>query len=165
MDTTEDVKPIYLVSACLLGVPCAYDGRAHPQAELIALAAQGRAVPVCPEVAGGLGVPRPPAEIVEGDGDDVLDGRARVVTVAGEDVTEAYLRGAECALATARRHGIPVAILKERSPACGSTCIYDGTHSGRLRAGQGVTTALLRRHGVTVWSEEGLNQASLRETM
>lgn len=77
-----------------------------------------------------------------------------MVTVEGEDVTEAYLRGAECALATARRYGITAAILKQRSPSCGSTCIYDGTHSGRLVAGRGVTAALLRRHGVTVWSEE-----------
>ena len=150
----EGDPALYLVSACLLGIPTAYDGDARLQEELIALAARGRVVPVCPEVAGGLGVPRPPAEIVGGDGDDVLDGRARVVTVAGEDVTAAYLRGAECALATARRYGITAAILKQRSPSCGSTCIYDGTHSRRLVAGRGVTAALLRRHGVTVWSEE-----------
>jgi uncharacterized protein YbbK (DUF523 family) len=145
---------IYLVSACLLGITTTYDGRSHPQGELIALAAQGRVAPVCPEVAGGLQVPRPPAEIVDGDGDDVLDGRARVVTVEGEDVTGAYLRGAERALAAARRYGITTAILKQRSPSCGVSRIYDGTHSGRLRAGQGVTAALLRRHGMTVWSEE-----------
>lgn len=152
----EDVKPIYLVSACLLGIPCAYDGSARLQAELIALAVQGRVVPVCPEVAGGLEVPRPPAEIVAGDGVAALDGRARVVTVTGEDVTAAYLRGAECALATAQRHSITTAILKQRSPSCGSTCIYDGSHSGRLRAGQGVMAALLRRHGVAVRSEDDL---------
>ena len=164
---TEDVRPVYLVSACLLGIPCAYDGGARLQAGLTALAARGRVVPVCPEVAGGLPVPRPPAEIVGGDGDDVLDGRARVVTVEGEDVTEAYLRGAECALGTARRYGIVTAILKQRSPACGVSCIYDGTYSGRLIPGQGVTAALLRRHGVAVWPEEkiGENQASLSETM
>ena len=145
--------PVYLVSACLLGFPTAYDGDARPWAELIALAARVWVVPICPEVAGGLPVPRPPAEIVGGDGDDVLEGRARVVMVTGEDVTEAYLRGAECALEAARRHTITTAILKQRSPSCGSTCIYDGTHSGRLRAGQGVTAALLRRHGVAVWSD------------
>jgi len=156
----EDMRPIYLVSACLLGIPCAYDGSARPQAELIALAVQGRVVPVCPEVAGDLKVPRPPAEIVAGDGEAALDGRARVVTVTGEDVTAAYLRGAECALATAQRHGITTAILKQRSPSCGSTCIYDGSHSGRLRAGQGVTAALLRRHGVTVRSEGDLEPLS-----
>ncbi|MFQ6102554.1 MAG: DUF523 domain-containing protein [Anaerolineae bacterium] len=145
---------VYLVSACLLGVPCAYDGSAHLQPELLTLAAQGRCVPVCPEVAGGLGVPRPPAEIVGGDGKDVLEGRARVVTAVGEDVTEAYLHGAERALAAARRHAITTAILKQRSPSCGSACIHDGTHSGGLRAGHGVTAALLWRHGVKVCSEE-----------
>ena len=150
----SDDDPIYLVSACLLGTPTTYDRRSHPQGELIALAAQGRVVPVCPEVAGGLPVPRSPAEIVGGDGDDVLDGRARVVTIAEEDVTGAYLRGAECALAVARRYGITMAILKQRSPACGVSRIYDGTHSRRLVAGQGVTAALLRRHGVTIWSEK-----------
>jgi len=147
-------EPIYLVSACLLGIHTTYNGRAHPQAALVALAARGRVVPVCPEVAGGLPVPRPPAEIVGGDGDDVLDGRARVVTIEGENVTEAYLRGAECALVIVRRYGITTAILKQRSPSCGSACVYDGTHSGRMVAGQGVTAALLRRHGVTVCGED-----------
>jgi uncharacterized protein YbbK (DUF523 family) len=89
--------PVYLVSACLLGVPTAYDGGARLQAGLISLTAQGQVVPVCPEVAGGLRVPRLPAEIAGGDGDDVLEGRARVVTVVGADVTEAYR-------ATARHH-------------------------------------------------------------
>ena len=144
---------VYLVSACLLGFPCAYDGSGRFEPELLALAARGWVVPICPEVAGGLGIPRPPAEIVGGDGGDVLDGRARVVTVAGEDVTVAYLRGAERTLAAARWHGVATAILRERSPSCGSGCIYDGAHAGRLRAGQGVTVALLRRHGVAVWSE------------
>lgn len=117
------------------------------------LAARGEVVPICPEVAGGLTIPRPTAEIVGGDGGDVLDGCARVVTVAGDDVTDAFIRGAECALEVAQRLGISVAILRQRSPSCGSACIYDGTHSGMLRGGQGVTTALLRRHGVEVLSE------------
>jgi uncharacterized protein YbbK (DUF523 family) len=81
-----------------------------------------------------------------------------VVTVAGEDVTEAYLCGAEAALAAARRNGASTAILKQRSPSCGSNCIYDGSHSGKLRVGQGVTVALLRRHGVAVWSENDLDR-------
>jgi len=150
------VERVYLVSACLLGMSTAYDGGAHPQAEMVALAARGQVVPVCPEVAGGLGIPRPPAEIVGGDGGDVLDGRARVVTRAGEDVTTAYLRGAELALAAAERYGVAAAILKQRSPSCGSGSIYDGTHSGRLEPGMGVTAALLRRHGIAIWSEKDL---------
>ena len=148
----ETTRPLYLVSACLLGLPTAYDGRGHPQERLIELAARGQVVPICPEVAGGLPTPRPPAEIVGGDGEDVLDGRARVVTVDGADVTAAFRRGAEEALATARRHGITTAILRERSPSCGSGQIYDGSHSGHLIPGQGVTAALLRRNGVRVRS-------------
>jgi len=156
--------PIYLVSACLLGMPCAHDGYGRGGqrgrlAELLVLAAQGRVVPICPEVAGGLPIPRPTAEIVGGDGDDVLDGRARVVTVTGEDVTEAYLQGATRALAAAQGHGITSAILKQRSPSCGGTRIYDGTHTGTLMVGHGVTAALLRRHGVTVRSESDADGA------
>lgn len=147
----------YLVSACLMGIPVAYDGQGRPVKRLLALAARGWLMPFCPEVAGGLAVPRLSAEIVGGSGEDVLDGRARVVTPAGEDLTEAYLRGAEAALVAMQRYGMTAAILKERSPSCGSTCIYDGTHSGRLREGQGVTAALLRRHGMAVWSEEDLD--------
>ena len=144
---------VYLVSACSLGCPTAYDGEARLQGELVALAARGQVVPVCPEVAGGLPTPRPTAEIVGGDGNDVLDGRARVMTVTGQDVTEAFLRGAEHTLAVARRYGVTRAILRQCSPSCGSACIYDGTHSGRLRDGPGVTAALLRRHGVIVDSD------------
>jgi uncharacterized protein YbbK (DUF523 family) len=145
---------VILVSACLLGLPTAYDGRGHPVAELVRLAALGRVIPVCPEVAGGLPVPRPPAEIVGGSGGDVLDGRARVLAAAGEDVTEAYIRGAEAALALVRRYGIRLAVMKARSPSCSPSGIYDGTHSGRLVPGEGVTVALLRRAGVVVVSEE-----------
>ncbi len=145
---------VYLVSACLLGIPTAYDGGGRLQAELLPLAARGQLAPICPEAAGGLPTPRPPAEIVGGDGDDVLDGRARVVTIAGEDVTAAYLRGAERALAVAQRYGVAGAILKQHSPSCGSDCIYDGSHTGKLKAGQGVTAALLQRHGIDIWSED-----------
>lgn len=151
---------VLLVSACLLGLPTAYDGRGRAVVELIALAARGCVVPICPEMAGGLPVPRPPAEIVGGSGEDVLEGRARVVTVEGRDVTAAYLRGAEKALETARRFGIQRAVLKERSPSCGTSLVYDGTHSGRLVPGQGVTAARLRRAGIKVVSEESLKPSS-----
>lgn len=145
-----------LVSACLLGMRTTYDGDGRPVEALVRLAAQGQAVPVCPEVAGGLPVPRPPAEIVGGSGEDVLDGRARVLTIEGEDVTAAYIRGAEAALATAHRLGVQIAVLKAHSPSCGSSQIYDGTHSGRLIPGRGVAAALLRRAGIEVMSEEDL---------
>jgi uncharacterized protein YbbK (DUF523 family) len=152
-DSSDDLRGVFLVSACLLGMPTVYDGRSHPQPGLIRLAARGCIIPICPEIAGGLGTPRPTAEIVGGSGEDVLDGRARVLTVSGEDVTEAYVRGAERTWAVARQYNVTAAILRQRSPSCGSDRIYDGTHTGRLMPGQGVTAALLRRHGVTVCSE------------
>jgi uncharacterized protein YbbK (DUF523 family) len=145
---------IYLVSACLLGMPTAYDGAARLLPELLTLAARGQVVPVCPEVAGGLTIPRPPTEIVGGSGEDVLDGRARVLAIDGTDVTAAYLQGAERTLQAAQRWGASSAVLKARSPSCGSGQVYDGTHSVRLIPGQGVAAALLRRAGIEVFSEE-----------
>lgn len=143
-----------LVSACLAGCRCRYDQGSRPYGPVIALVREGKALPVCPEQMGGLPTPRPPAEIVDGDGDDVLEGRARVVSAAGEDVTAQLLAGAREALRLAGAVGAKAAILKERSPSCGSGAIYDGTFRGAVRAGQGVTAALLRRHGVQVFSEE-----------
>lgn len=143
-----------LVSACLAGVPTRFDGTGTHDSLVHQLVAEGRAVLVCPEVDGGLGTPRPPAEIVGGDGYDVLAGRARVLTKDGTDVTDAYVRGAEAALAAATRAGARAAILKSRSPSCGKEQIYDGTHTRTLRSGDGVTVALLRKSGVTVFSDE-----------
>jgi uncharacterized protein YbbK (DUF523 family) len=114
------------------------------------------AVPVCPEVAGGLPVPRPPAEIVGGDGQAILDGQARVLTIDGKDVTGVFLAGARQALETAQRLGIRQAVLKDDSPSCGCRRIYDGTFSDRRVSGQGVAAALLQRNGVRVLSEEDL---------
>lgn len=142
-----------LVSACLLDICTAYDGGSSPHQALRALAARGRVVPICPEVAGGLPVPRPPAEIRDGEGADVLDGRARVVTAGGQDVTAQYLAGAQTALEIARRLGLRRAVLKSRSPSCGVGRIYDGTFTHRLRPGDGVTAALLKREGIAVRSE------------
>jgi uncharacterized protein YbbK (DUF523 family) len=121
---------------------------------LLFLAARGQVVPICPEVAGGLPIPRLPAEVVGGSGEDVLAGRARVLTASGQDVTEAYIRGAEVALMSARRYGASLAVLKARSPSCGALAIYDGSHTGRVVPGQGVTAALLRQAGIQVLSEE-----------
>jgi uncharacterized protein YbbK (DUF523 family) len=143
-----------LVSACLAGRACRFDGSANPDDFVARLVASGRAVLVCPEVDGGLGTPRPPAEIVGGSGGDVLAGRARVVTSDGTDVTDAYVAGACRALAMAERSGAKIAVLKARSPSCGHEEIYDGTFSGRTRPGDGVTAALLRAHGIDVLSDE-----------
>ncbi|MFK3683666.1 DUF523 domain-containing protein [Pseudomonas sp. NPDC088890] len=149
-----------LVSACLLGQPVRYDGRASGHPDLLQRwQAEGRVVPLCPEVAGGLPTPRPPAEIPGGQGAQVLAGRARVIAVSGEDVSEAFLAGAQLALALVRRHGIRVAVLKSGSPSCGNRLTYDGSFRGVKVPGEGVTTALLRREGVLVFNEMELDQA------
>ncbi|MFE7190713.1 DUF523 domain-containing protein [Kitasatospora sp. NPDC057541] len=139
-----------LVSACLAGVPCRYDGRAKTARAAAELVAEGRGVVVCPEGAGGLPTPRPAAEIVGGDGADVLDGRARVVDATGADCTEEFVAGARAALAAAEASGARRALLMARSPSCGCGQVYDGTFGGTLRPGDGVTAALLRRAGIEV---------------
>jgi len=140
-----------LVSACLLGRPCRFDGKDKLVRELPdALRAERvEAVPFCPEEAGGLGTPRPPARIVGGDGDAVADGKARVVDDRGEDVTEAFLDGARQAVAVALEQGCAVAYLKERSPSCGCAHVHGENGIGH---GCGVTTALLRRAGLATVS-------------
>jgi uncharacterized protein YbbK (DUF523 family) len=137
-----------LVSACLLGVRCRHDGRDRLEATLVEEAGPGAAfVPACPEELGGLGTPRPSAELRGGDGSDVLDGRARVVDVHGRDVTDAFVSGARRALDIARASGATEAWLTERSPSCGC----GATHAdGRLLAGPGVAAALLSRAGIAV---------------
>ena len=136
-------KPI-LVSACLLGTPCRYDGSGKADARLLKLGAKRQLIPVCPELLGGLPTPRPPAERVG----------ARIFDKSGADVTAAYLRGAQETLRLARLLGCKTAILKARSPSCGAGQIYDGTFSGTLVPGHGVTAALLAQNGVTVFTEE-----------
>ena len=132
-----------LVSACLLGVRCRYDGKSKPHPAVERLMEQHTLIPVCGEIFGGLPTPRVSAE---------RQG-ARVVTADGRDVTAAYRRGAEEVLRLARRYGCKAAILKERSPSCGSGRIYDGTFTGTLTDGWGVTAELLRDHGICVIGE------------
>lgn len=149
-----------LVSRCLLGHRVRYDGGAHgPFDQLGAWQAEGRIVPLCPEVAGGLPTPRPPAEISGGQGEQVWSGQARVLTEAGEDVTAQFVDGAQQALTLVRQHGIRLAVLKSRSPSCGNRETYDGSFSGQKIAGEGVTAALLREAGVRVFNEEELAAA------
>jgi uncharacterized protein YbbK (DUF523 family) len=143
-----------LVSACLAGCECRFDRSANPDDRVAQLVAEGRAVLVCPEEDGGLGTPRPPAEIVGGDGRDVIEGRATVVTRDGTDVTEAYLAGARRALDAARDSGAATAVLKARSPSCGKGAVHDGSFSRTLREGDGVTTALLEANGIHVITDE-----------
>jgi len=145
---------VLLISACLLGVACNHEGRGSPRAVVEELGRRYRLIPVCPEVLGGLSTPRPAAELAGGDGAAVLAGATVVVNVDGRDVTAAYRRGAEAAVLLARSTGARRAVLKARSPSCGSSRIYDGTFSRRLVDGQGVTSAALRAAGVEVCSDE-----------
>ncbi len=151
----------YLVSACLAGETCAYDGQARTCPAVVRLVREGRAVPVCPERLGGLPVPRPPAEIKHGTGRDVLAGRAQVVDCNGRDVTEAFIEGARATLEMARAQGIRAAILKSRSPSCGCSGIYDGTFTRRLQPGDGVTAALLRDAGFAIFTEKDAEAGNL----
>ena len=138
--------PKYLISACLCGQACRYDGGTFDYPVLRALAEEGVALPYCPEHAGGLSIPRKPCEILG----------HRVLTADGGDCTAEYTRGAEGALALCRRHGITAAILKEGSPSCGVCRIRDGSHTGRKIPGMGVTARLLSENGVALYTEENL---------
>lgn len=152
-----------LVSACLLGEKVRYDGGDSAVHGVIDIwEKEGRIISLCPEMAGGLCVPRDPAEINEGNALAVLRGMGRVQKLNGEDVTDAFMDGAERALAKCWEHNIKVAILKEGSPSCGSQQINDGKFNGIKIGGQGVTTALLTGHGISVFNEDQLNQASRR---
>lgn len=156
-----------LVSACLLGERVRYNGAdARCASDVLARwAREGRLVPFCPEVAGGLPVPRPAAEIGQGDGRAVLRGAAPVRDQAGRDLTGFFLAGAQGALEAARAQGALLAVLKEGSPSCGTETIHDGTFTGARRAGPGVTAALLEQNGIRVFSERQLDMADawLRE--
>ena len=163
-----DGEPPILVSACLAGLATTHTGVAKPNRKVMDLVRQGRAILVCPEQLGGLPTPRRAAEIISdasggsgASGASVLDGEGRVVDTAGGDVTANYLRGAREALKAARLAGSTMAILKARSPSCGKDRIHDGTFSGTLRDGSGVTAELLRREGLEILSEEDLEGRDL----
>ena len=136
------MKEKLLVSACLLGEDCKYSGGNNYSSAVDALRERFELVPVCPEQLGGLPTPRVPSERV-GD---------RVLTRDGADVTDAFRLGAEKALEAALSQGITRAVLQERSPSCGCGAVYDGTFSGTLVPGQGVTAQMLREHGIAVTS-------------
>ncbi len=144
-------KPRYLISACLCGVCCRYDGGCFDYPALRELVKSGAAIPFCPESAGGLSTPRVPCEILR-----AADGATAVISRHGTDCTAEYTAGAELALALCKRHGLATAILKDGSPSCGVTRIYDGTHTGTRIAGQGVTAALLAANGIELYTEDNL---------
>lgn len=142
------------ISACLGGVSCRYDGREQTIPALKKLVTEGQAIVICPEVAGGLPIPREPAEIVGGDGFDVWDHQAKVMAISGKDVTEAYKKGAINAYQVLKEKQISTLILKANSPSCGSSTIYDGSFTGSLKEGIGVATAYFLQQKISVCSEE-----------
>lgn len=142
-----DNRPRYLVSACLCGITCRHDGSATADKGVERLVRTGKAIPVCPEVCGGLPVPRTGVEIVFGDGGDVLCGSAPVVSKNGHDMTPFLLRGALACLRIAKKFKIRKAIMKQYSPSCGCGWIR---RKGKLVKGDGVTAALLKREGIRV---------------
>ena len=146
-------RPRYVVSGCLAGLCCRYDGGSNPCPQVVELVEAGLAVPVCPESLSGLPVPRPPCE-------QVLAGpeknEIRVLSRDGADVTAAFERGAERALAAALASGAREAILKARSPSCGVGKVYDGSFSHTLRPGDGLWAKRLREAGFSLWTEDSL---------
>lgn len=154
-----------LVSACLLGLNTKYDGKSNANELIIKYCGQGCYIPVCPEQLGGLSTPRLPAEIIGGQGNDVLKDKAKVFDEAGHDVTNCFLTGAGQLLKIVYLFKVTAAIMKERSPSCGVNQIYDGSFSHKKQPGQGISTALLRQAGVTVISEEELTEEFLKQLL
>lgn len=135
-----------IVSACLAGINCRYDAKNNTCKKVVDLVAKGEALPLCPEQLGGLSTPRSPSEIIND----------KVITIDGNDVTANFLKGANETLKIAKLTNCNKAILKQRSPSCGFGKIYDGTHTGKVIEGMGVTAKLLSNHGITILTEEDL---------
>lgn len=135
-----------LCSACLLGIKCRYDGKDCRNEKVVELLKTELLIPVCPEQLGGLPTPREPAEIFGG----------KVLTKSGRDVTENFIRGARETLKIVKLLGVKEAVLKQGSPSCGCGRIYNGTFSGKTVEGDGITAALLKKHGIKVITEEDL---------
>jgi len=147
-----------LVSSCLIGLEVRYNGTHCLDKKIRQLLEDNQAINVCPELLGGFSTPREPAEIVGGNGEDVLNGKAKVVEKSGRDVTELYIQGAYATLRKSQEVNATVVILKEFSPSCGSSMIYNGEFKGKKIVGNGVTTALLKRNGIQVVSEERISE-------
>jgi uncharacterized protein YbbK (DUF523 family) len=153
------IKRKVMVSACLLGNKCRYDGTAKPDLELIAALTDFEVIAACPECLGNLPVPRLPAEIQNGVGAQVLAGEAIVLNRQGDDYTSQFCAGAQRTLQLYREEQPELVIFKARSPSCGVGWIYDGSFSGKLRPGDGVTAALLRENGAVLVTEADLATA------
>ena len=155
MDSPQKDKKI-LASACLAGINCTFLGTNNLNDKIKKIVDNQTAIALCPEVLGGLGVPRESIELMGGDGGHVLDARARALTASGKDVTRNVIKGANSVLEIVKKYGIKEAVLKSCSPTCGSGSIYDGTFSKTLRAGDGVLAALLKRNGIAVKTEKNI---------
>jgi uncharacterized protein YbbK (DUF523 family) len=143
------------VSACLLGVACRYDGGSKPIPQLANLLNDKLLIiPFCPEVQGGLSIPRPPVEITGGDGNAVLEGKAKALSKDGEDVSAKFIRGAEVVYEMAVTLDPELVVLKSYSPSCGMGWIYDGNFSGKLKPGYGVTATRLKQGGFKLYTED-----------
>lgn len=155
-----------LVSGCLCGINCKYNGGNNLNEKVLKLLQEGKAIPVCPEQLGGQQTPRVAHEIIDGDGAKVLEGLARVKgTDVEDDVTEEFIKGAMETLNIAKAVDAHIAILKARSPSCGKGIIYDGTFSGNKRTGNGVTTELLLKNNIKVYTEEELDKFFLENNI
>jgi uncharacterized protein YbbK (DUF523 family) len=158
----SDIMEKILISACLLGKFVRYNGSAlsFESHILKQWEKQGRIVSICPEVEAGMNIPRRASEISGGDGIDVINGKALVFDKVGNNVTTHFLNGAELALLKCKKYNIGVALLTESSPSCGSQTIYDGRFIGKKIDGVGVTTALLQKSGVQVFSQFEISAAN-----
>lgn len=152
--TEGEAKIMILISACLCGINCKYNGKNNLHPFFMELVKQGKALPVCPEQLGGLPTPRDPAEISGGDGLNVLQGKGQVISKVDQDLTDNFIRGAYETMQIAKNTGASCAVLKSRSPSCGVDEIYDGNFSGKVISGDGVTTALLKQYGIKVLSDK-----------
>lgn len=144
---------MYLVSACLAGINCRYDGKNSKNEIVSQLVNQGKAIPVCPELLGGLQIPRICCEIITDE-----KGERKVLSKDGQDLTKEFMQGAEKTLKIAQIVGIKRAVLKAKSPSCGCGVIYDGSFKGQLKKGNGLTTQLLIKNGISVFTENDVKE-------
>ncbi len=164
-DTEKDeqlkIDPL-IVRACLLGINCVFDGSSNSNKRILELMEKHLLIPVCPEQLGGLSTPRDPQDIIQGSGEDVLLGKAKVVTIKGNDVTENFKKGASEVLEVAKLNKVKIAVFKENSPSCGVHFIFNVKQNQKFKtSGKGVTTALLLENGLRIISEKELEENSL----
>ena len=160
-------KMEYVISACLIGVPCRWNQKRKINKKALNIFLQGKALALCPEIMAGLSTPRPACEIQRGDGGQVLKGQAKVVDKKGRDCSQCFIDGAYNALKVVQKYGIKKAILKSGSPSCGAVYIYKGDFSGRKKRGKGVFAALLKKEGVkvNVYDDGLINSRSLEDSV